>query len=193
MSAVSDGLALADPSTRTEARGLTESSQRPADILSRGVYPGTEVALDITIAAQDAKAAGTDACVSAYRRKMTKYSHLLPALRRAGVIFRPMVWSAEGRPHPETTRMIKSAVRLVKSRKGAEAATELQGRWEHEIAVAIQRRKAAMIRSVLPANRSRQQWLQSGFADRAVRLPTLEEMVEGADDREAAKQQEVQR
>ena len=32
-----------------------------------------------------------------------------------------------------------------------------------------------MIRSVLPANSSRQRWLQDGHAENEVRLPTLEE------------------
>ena len=48
--------------------------------------------------AQDAQGAGQDACASAYRRRMNRYSNILPALCRAGVIFQPMVWSAEGRP-----------------------------------------------------------------------------------------------
>ena len=125
VSSVSDGMMLADPSTRLEVRGLTDSAERPADILTRGAIPGSEAALDVTIAAQDAQHAGMDACVSAYRRKMARYRHLLPALRRAGVIFRSMAWSAAGRPHPETTRMLRTAVPLVRSAKGAEAATQL--------------------------------------------------------------------
>ena len=97
VAAVCDGVSLADPTTRTEARGLVQSAERPADILTSG--PGFQVAMDITVAAQDAKQAGMDACASAYRRKMRNYAHLFPALRREGIVFRPMVWSAEGRPH----------------------------------------------------------------------------------------------
>ena len=130
VSSVSDGMMLADPSTRLEVRGLTESTERPADILARGAIPGTEAALDVTIAAQDAKHAGVDACASAYRRKMARYRHLFPALRRAGVVFRPMVWSAEGRPHAQTTRMLQAAVRIVRGTKGAEAASVIATSWE---------------------------------------------------------------
>ena len=160
VSSVSDGMMLADPSTRLEVRGLTDSAERPADFLTRAAIPGTEAALDVTIAAQDAKHAGLDACASAYRRKMARYRHLLPALHRVGVVFRPMVWSTEGRPHAQTTRMLRAAVRMVRSTKGAEAASGLQNRWDHEIAIAIQRRKAAMVRAVLPASGSRQRRLQ---------------------------------
>ena len=135
--AVADGISLADPALQTEVRGLVPTSDRPADILRAGALPGTNAALDITIAAQDAIHAGTDACISAYRRKMTRYSNILPALRRAGVIFKPMVWSAEGRPHPETVRVMDCTVRMVRSRRGEEAAAELSRRWRHEIAIAI--------------------------------------------------------
>ena len=74
--------------------------------------------------------------------------------------------------------MLTSAMRLVRNRKGSEAATELQGRWEHEIAVAIQRRKAAMIRAVLPDDTRWKQWLRAGRSEAAPTLPILEEVEE---------------
>jgi hypothetical protein len=160
--AVADGMTLADAGLQTEVRGLTTSAERPADILTTGALPGTRTALDITIASQNAIHAGLDACAAAYGRKMANYSHLLPALRRAGVIFQPMVWSAEGRPHPATTRVLESTLQMVRRRRGLVAATELRARWRHEIAIAIQRRKAAMIRACLPSRPLRQEWLESG-------------------------------
>ena len=87
VSALLDGIASVDPTARTEVQGLTPSSERPADILTNTVIPGAQAALDVCVAAQDACAAGTDACAAAYRRKMRNYNHLLPQLRRAGVIF----------------------------------------------------------------------------------------------------------
>ena len=93
---------------------------------------------------------------------MNRYDHILPALQRAGVIFQPLVWSAEGRPHPATVRVLESALKMVRSRKGAEAAAELRGRWRHEITIAIQRRKAAMIRAAMPKQSGRQDWLERG-------------------------------
>eukprot|EP00973_Karenia_brevis_P018232 2504286-Karenia_brevis.AAC.1 len=88
--AVSDGMSLADASLQTEVRGLTSSTERPADILTTAALPGVRTALDITIASPDALHAGTDAFAAAHRRKMRHYAHLLPSLRRAGVIFQPM-------------------------------------------------------------------------------------------------------
>ena len=50
-------------------------------------------------------------------------------------------------------------------------------RWRHEIGVVIQRRKAAMVRAVIPRAQARQDWLQRGHcASGAVqRLPSLQE------------------
>eukprot|EP00959_Pyramimonas_sp_CCMP1952_P005793 121332-Pyramimonas_sp.AAC.1 len=59
---------------------------------------------------------------------MTRYSHMLPALRRAGVVFQPAVWSAKGRPRPAAARAMDCAVRMVRTRRGSEAAAELQAR-----------------------------------------------------------------
>ena len=93
---------------------------------------------------------------------MNRYSNIVPALRRAGVIFQPLVWTAEGHPHPATVRVLETALRMVKTCRGAETAAELRDRWRHEITVAIQRRKAAMIRAALPLQADRQEWLQRG-------------------------------
>ena len=126
----------------------------------------------------DALHAGTDACRSAYRRKMLRYASILPALRRAGVISQPMVFSAEGRPHPATVRTMECTLRMVRARRGEEAEAELRARWRHEVAVAIQRRKAAMMRACLPDRTRRREWLACGGrlydADGAGQLPTLQ-------------------
>ena len=175
VAAVADGMALADPSLRTEVHGLVPTGERPADILTTAAIPGRQAALDITIASQDALHAGLDACASAHQRKITRYSSLFPALRRAGVVFQPMVWSAEGRPHPAVVRTMEAVVRLVRTKKGLAAAAHLRARWRHEIAIAIQRRKAAMIRACLPAAVPRRLWLQGrGQASGSTQLPPLE-------------------
>ena len=158
-----------------------QTLDRPADVLTTAAVPGRQTALDITIAAQDAQHAGRDACASAYRRKMIRYSNILPALDRAGIIFQPMVWSAEGRPHPATTRVMDSILRYVRAKRGEEAMAGLRERWRHEIAIAIQRRKAAMIRATLPLRTSRQEWLEQGGGGTHAgsrQLPTIEEEAE---------------
>eukprot|EP00973_Karenia_brevis_P008004 1085292-Karenia_brevis.AAC.1 len=51
---------------------------------------------------------------------------------------------------------------MVRRRKGEEEAVSLHQRWRHEITVAIQRRKAAMLRAVIPRRNDRQEWLACG-------------------------------
>ena len=60
------------------------------------------------------------------------------------------------------------------------SAGELVARWQHEIQIAILRRRAAMARAVLPKVPAREIWLLAGQAERdggggGERLPPLSE------------------
>ena len=72
----------------------------------------------------------------------------IPELARAGIAYRPLVWTSEGRPHPAATRTLRYAAALAATRTGgmAEAAGLLR-RWRHEIAVVLQQRRCAMVRA----------------------------------------------
>ena len=79
-----------------------------------------------------------------------------------------------------TTRLLEGAIRICRNRKGVAAATEMRLRWRHEIAVALQRRKAAMIRSCLPKCTARRSWLSGeagGRPDIESTLPAIEEVL----------------
>ena len=146
----------------TEVRNLAGTSDRPSDILTWAALPGKLTAIDITIASQEAVQAGPDCCAAAYRRKVTRYSRILPALRRVGVTFMPMVFSAEGRQHPATTRMLQNTARALARKMEDGEVQGIQRRWLHDIGVAIQRRKTAMIRACLPERSHHQTWLLRG-------------------------------
>ena len=94
----------------------------------------------------------------------------------------------------QATRVMDCVARQVRSRKGAEAATDFRGRWKHEVGIAIQRRKAAMLRAVLPRPPGRQGWLASGGHQREGTgvLPPLEEDEEEEEEVEDEEQQEQQ-
>ena len=196
VAAVADGIALADGGVQREVQGLTSTADRPADILTVGAIPGTTTALDVTIASQKAVQAGLDACASAFRRKVRRYSSILPELRQAGITFQPMVWSCEGRPHPATVRIMEFTLAAIGRKLGAEQVPRIRERWRHEIAVAIQRRKAAMIRSCLPLRGLRQEWLLSGKSTYSTsreeaggpqsRLPAIPEEPEESDKEDAS-------
>ena len=104
---------------------------------------------------------------------------MIPQLEAAGISFRPLVWTADGRPHPAATRTMKFAAQLVASKSGQEFGTGFLSRWKHEVQVAIQRRRAAMARSVLPRLSKEELWMIYGKVDAAPgvdqREPTLEQ------------------
>ena len=158
-----DGIRIADPAVTTEPRGLTRTQARPADVFTSAAVPGRSAALDVCITSPDSAAAGADAAESAFRRKLTHYADVIPELRSAGIAFRPMIWTADGRPHPAVTRTLKFAAGIAARRQGGgEATPGMMARWRHEIGVAIMRRRAAMMRAVLPKPSAKELWMVTG-------------------------------
>ena len=78
---------------------------------------------------------------------------------------------------------------LAAARGGQEFSAGFLGRWKHEIQVTIQRRRAAMARSVVPRLSPQEAWLLTGCSEaqpgEEKRAPLLEE------DEEAEKNEEV--
>jgi hypothetical protein len=184
--AVVDGLKVADSAVTTEPRGLTSTQARPADIFTSAAVPGRSAALDVCIASPDAAGAGEDAAESAFRRKLVHYRNIIPELQAAGVAFRPLIWTADGRPHPAATRTLKYAAEAAARKRGGVAVQGLLSRWKHEITVAIIRRRAAMLRAVLPKAQAKDLWMLTGASDETGygaegRLPEIEEQLSAAD------------
>ncbi len=141
---------------------MEDSSARPADIYTRAALPGRDAELDITIASQDAIGAGADCCATAFNKKIRTYARLLGPLARDGVGFRPMVWSAEGRPHPVVERIVGFAAERAARKHLDASAQALAQRWCREIALAVQTRLARMVRACLPRPNRRGQMLLRG-------------------------------
>ena len=134
----------------------------------------------VCIASSSAAIARGDAAEAGFRRKLRHYRQLLPELAAAGVVYRPLVWTADGRPHPAVQRTLAYAAQLAANKAGqAESPKDFVQRWQHEIGIAILRRRAAMARAVLPPALDCLQWLLTGKSDRQPcihgRLPPLEE------------------
>jgi hypothetical protein len=175
--AVVAGLRAADATVTTEPQGLTDTQARPADILTHAAVPGRCAALDLCIASPNAATAGADAAEAAFRRKLRHYADVIPQLHQAGIAFRPLIWSADGRPHPATTRTLKYAAERASYRGGrAIRAQDFYRKWTHEIQVAILRRRAAMTRAALPKPQTDVAWLSTSERDtEGRRLPPIEE------------------
>ena len=164
--AVVAGLRAADPSVTTEPQGLTDSQARPADILTTAAVPGRRAALDLCVASPNAAGAGGDAAEAAFKRKLRHYAHVVPQLHQAGIAFRPLIWTADGRPHPAASRTLRYAAERA-AYKGGRVVTpsEYYRRWSHEISIAILRRRAAMARAGMPKQHGLTEWLQSAERD----------------------------
>ena len=192
--AVVEGLRLADSGVTTEPQGLTTTQSRPADILTNAAVPGRSAALDVCIASPNAAGAAGDAAEAAFKRKLRRYRREIPQLAAAGIVYRPLVWTAAGRPHPAVTRTLKFAAVQASTRAEQHAdAKALLSRWRHEIQVAIQRRRAAMTRAVLPRSGRRSARLLtgqvSGRPSSEGRLPPLEDE---EDDEEDAQREQLE-
>ena len=181
-----NGFRLADPQVCTEARGLTSRQLRPADILTTAAVPGRSAALDVCIASPNAAAAQGDAAAAAFKRKLRHYRRVIPELAAAGIVFRPLVWTADARPHPAAMRTLKYAAEQAAARTGSQGdAQAMLARWKHEVTIAILRRRAAMSRSVVPRRTAWEEWMLAGITeqpptdeDRRSELDPADEMEE---------------
>ena len=130
--AVVCGMKLADPGISTEPRGLTASQSRSADIFTTASVPGRSAALDVSVASSVAAAARGDATQVAFDRKLSIYRDEIVELRQQGIHCRPLIWTADGRPHPAVIRALQYAADIASSRNGQQMpAKSLQRRWKH--------------------------------------------------------------
>ena len=74
----------------------------------------------------------------------------LPELRNQGIQYAPMVWSAYGRPHANTVRIIRQLAKRAARRRGLPSASIVERRTHAKIAVEIWRRAARMVGACLP-------------------------------------------
>ena len=107
--AMMNGLKLADAAATTVPTGLTAETSRPADLLTTAAAPGRGAALDICVASSNASGASRDATESAFERKLRRDRREIPQSAAAGIMYRPLVWTASGRPHPAVTRTLRFA------------------------------------------------------------------------------------
>ena len=170
-------LKLADPAVTTEPRGLTETQSIPADIFTTAAVPGRSAALDECVASKNA--AGVSGISNCKRES--------PNLRAQGIVCRPLVWAADGRPHPAVPRTLQYAADIASSRNGQQrSAKSLQHRWKHQVQITFFRRRAVMTRAVLPEASARAEWLLAGFIDRVASRWTRAHPLGGGDDDEDA-------
>ena len=135
-----------DAGAETEAAGLINSAPilRPADILSTAVSD-CAAALDLGIASPDAAHAGTDCTETMWRAKKSKYAPYEAELSRQNIQYRPIIFSAYGRPHPDAQKFLSTLSRRLARRRCFASAASIRRQLEKNIAVEIWRRAARMV------------------------------------------------
>ena len=141
-----------DHGAETEAAGLIPSAPtlRPADILITAACTGRAAALDVGVASPDASHAGADCLNTMYASKEEKYAPHRLELERQNIVYRPLVFSSFGRPHPEAAKFLKRLAQQVARRRCFVHASTIQRRLEQNIATEIWRRAARMVIACSP-------------------------------------------
>jgi hypothetical protein len=151
---IHDVAASIDPTTELEAPGLIPNTRlRPADVLTGALGVGRH-ALDIGICSPDAHDAGTDCVEAMYRSKSAYYEPYRDSLDRQVITYLPLIWSAYGRPHAQTTSTLRTLSNRLTRRRGDSGSEWRYGRLRTAISVELMRRAAACVRSCYTAKQS---------------------------------------
>jgi hypothetical protein len=155
---------ISDSSAETEPEGLIASQPtlRPADILSSTAISGCLAALDVGIVAPEASGAGSDCTESMHRVKAARYASYTAELERENVKYQPLVWSAFGRPHPQTALVLARLAKKGARRQGLLGSEQILRRANARIGLEIWRRAARMVMGCLPRAQDDDEVEQSG-------------------------------
>ena len=94
--------------------------------------------------------AGSDCCDTAFNRKRKDYHHILDELRYQGIEYKPLVFSAYGRPHADASHWLVFSAKAAARKRGISDFKQILSRVQRNIAVSIQRRLVGQIRACLP-------------------------------------------
>ena len=144
---------LADATSEIETPGLISAALglRPADVLISVAGIGlASSALDVGVAAPDAVHAGRDCAQTMFASKIATYRPHLSAMAEDGVSYIPMIWTAWGREHPETTRVLDIIAKRAARRRGAADHRAILRRARGLLGSALVRRGVAMLKACRP-------------------------------------------
>jgi hypothetical protein len=137
----------ADPAAETEpvALAATHPLLRPADILCTIGGAGQLVAIDVGVTLPQSADGEADACSLYHDKKLAKYARILPELERQGIAYKPMIFSAWGRPHSEASVLIRRLAERAARRRGMTSGKAIYDDTCAKIGLELQARLAAMI------------------------------------------------
>ena len=82
--------------------------------------------------------------------KLEHYGPHLAALLRQNISYTPIVWSAYGRPHPDTLTVLRSLSKSIARKRNVASAEVVFHRLHSSITLEIWRRSARQIRTCWP-------------------------------------------
>ena len=123
---------------------------RPADVLTGAIGNGLH-ALDIGIASPDAQDCGTDCVDTMFKNKVEKYARYRETLQRRNITYLPLIWSAYGRPHDQTTSTLRTLTKRLTRRRGGNGTEWRYERLKAAIGVELMRRAAACVHACYTA------------------------------------------
>ena len=146
------GCSISDPGACMEAVGLVDSQPdlRPADILTRAAIPNRTAALDVGVKCPEAAGAGDDCAQAMVEQKLAYYTAILPELERKGITYCPITFSAFGRRHGTTSKIMLEAASRAARFRGQLNSKQLMKIWCATVTTELWRRVAKMVKACLP-------------------------------------------
>ena len=139
-----------DHTAEMEVPGLIPGTDlRPADILTSALG-NAYTALDVSICSPHASEAGADCTQSRVQAKLQHYGSHLDSLLRQNISYSPVVWSAYGRPHPDTLAVLRSLSKSIARKRNDASAEVVFHRLHSSITLEIWRRTARQVRACWP-------------------------------------------
>ena len=139
-----------DHTSEMEVPGLIPGTDlRPADVLTSALG-NAYTALDVSICSPHASEAGVNCTQSRVQAKLEHYGPHLAALLRQNISYTPIVWSAYGRPHPDTLTVLRSLSKSIARKRNIASAEVVFHRLHSSITLEIWRRSARQVRACWP-------------------------------------------
>ena len=91
-----------------------------------------------------------DAAQRYFNVKTHKYRNYLDELRAQGIVYKPIIWTAWGRAHPDAVSVLRSLATKAARRRGLISATDVLAKSRLHISLELQARAARMVMACLP-------------------------------------------
>ena len=141
----------ADPAAETEPQALTpHPGLRLADILCSAAVRGSLAALDVGVPMPTGADGDADAAQLYLNAKLSKYSRHLAAMQSNGITYKPIIWTAWGRAHPDAISALQSLAIKAARRRGLISASSMMAETRLNIALELQARAARMVMACMP-------------------------------------------